>query len=111
MAALFLLMSAPSFAADNTYLYIVHGIPSRDVAAILNPVWPVDISLSGECYVRGLAFGNTSGPLTIPAGRVEVKVSFANSPLPCSEAPMPTKMSPRYSPGRQRRPKSPYSCR
>jgi hypothetical protein len=88
LAALFLVMSVPSFAADNTYLYIVHGIPGRDIAATLNPGWPVDISLNGDCYIRGLAFGSTTGPLTLPSGRVEIKIGAANSLLPCSEAPV-----------------------
>jgi Domain of unknown function (DUF4397) len=85
LAVVCLALSAASFAADNAYLYIVHGIPGRDVAANLNPGLPIDVQLNDDvCYVKGLGFGSTSGPLTLPAGKVEVKISLANSLAPCS---------------------------
>jgi hypothetical protein len=89
LTVLFLAMSAASFAADNAYLYVVHGIPGRDVSATLNPGLPVDVQLNDEiCYVKGLVFGSTSGPLTLPVGKVEVKISLANSLMPCSNSPV-----------------------
>lgn len=85
LAVVCLALSAASFAADNAYLYIVHGIPGRDVAANLNPGLPIDVQLNDDvCYVKGLGFGSTSGPLTLPAGRLEVKISWANSLAPCT---------------------------
>jgi hypothetical protein len=43
VAALCFVLAASGFAADDAYLYIVHGIPGRDVAARLSPSLPIDI--------------------------------------------------------------------
>ncbi len=84
-----LTLSAVTFAADDAYLYVVHGIPRRDVAANLNPVLPVDVLLNDEvCYIKGLIFGSSSGPLTLPAGAYDVKISSANTLAPCTNSPM-----------------------
>jgi hypothetical protein len=89
LTLLCLALSATTFAASNGYLYIVHGIPGRDVAADLNPGLPVDILLNNEnCNFRGFVFGSSSGPLTLPAGAYDVKVSLANTLVPCSNPPV-----------------------
>jgi len=62
LAALCLALVSSAFAANNAYLYVVHGIPGRDISDSLNPGLPVDILVDGECAVRGLTFGNTNGP-------------------------------------------------
>jgi len=88
LAALLLALGASAFAADNAYLYIVHGIPGRDIADNLNPGLPVDILVNGEsCLVRGLTFGNTAGPFTLSAGTYDVQISLANTLAPCTNAP------------------------
>jgi hypothetical protein len=88
LAALLLCLGASAFA-DNAYLYIVHGIPGRDIADNLNPGLPVDILINGKfCPQRGVTFGNTVGPLTLPAGTYEVQISLANTLAPCTNAPM-----------------------
>ncbi len=81
-----LALSASSFAAsnNNAYLYIVHGIPGRDVADNLNPGLPIDVLIDGKCPVHGLTFGSTSGPLTIAAGTYDVQISTANTLAPCT---------------------------
>ena len=86
LAALLLVLGAFSFASDDAYLYIVHGIPGRDIADNLNPGLPIDILVSGDCLVRGLTFGNTSGPLSFSAGTYAVQISLANSLAPCTNA-------------------------
>jgi hypothetical protein len=87
LAALFLALGASAFAASDAYLYIVHGIPGRDIADNLNPGFPVDILIDGKsCLVRGLTFGNTSGPFTLAAGTYDVQISLANTLAPCTNA-------------------------
>jgi hypothetical protein len=86
LAALCLALGASAFAASDGYLYIVHAIPGRDIADNLNPGLPVDILISGECLVRGLTFGNTSGPLSFSAGTYDVQISLANSLAPCTNS-------------------------
>jgi hypothetical protein len=87
LVGLCLILAASSFAADNAYLYIVHGIPGRDLADNLNPGLPIDILVNGKsCLVHGLIFGNTSGPFTLTAGTYEVRISLANTLAPCTNA-------------------------
>lgn len=79
---------ANAFAAEDANLYFVHGIPGRDVAANAEPTYPVDMLINDEaCYLRGFAFGDTNGPLTLPPGQYEIKVSPANTLAPCTNAP------------------------
>ncbi len=79
LAALCLALGATSFAADNAYLYLIHGIPGRDIADNVNPGFPVDILVDGNCLTRGLAFDSTSGPLTFAPGTYDIQISEANS--------------------------------
>src|SRR5271156_1017812 len=88
LAALCLALGASALADSNAYLYIVHGIPGRDIADNLNPGLPIDISVNGECLIRGLTFGNTSGPLTLAAGTYDAQISPANTLAPCTNAAM-----------------------
>jgi hypothetical protein len=83
LAALFLLGTF-SFAADDAYLYIVHGIPGRDMSDIVNPSFPIDVLFEGDCVVHGLAFGSISGPLSFSAGTYDVQISEANTLAPCT---------------------------
>jgi hypothetical protein len=89
LTVLCLAMTAASIAADNGYLYVVHGVPGRDVAATLNPGWPVDISFNDDgCSIKGLVFASTSGPLSLPPGKIEIKISVADTLTPCSNPPL-----------------------
>jgi Domain of unknown function (DUF4397) len=89
LATLCFVLAAYGFAADNAYLYIVHGIPGRDIADNLNPGLPIDVLINGEsCLPRGLTFDNTSGPLSFPAGTFEVQISDANTLAPCTNPPI-----------------------
>jgi hypothetical protein len=89
LAALCFALGASGFAADDAYLYIVHGIPGRDIADNLNPGLPVDILVNGKsCLVHGLTFGNTTGPFTLSAGQYDVQISMANTLAPCTNTPM-----------------------
>lgn len=87
LAALLLALGASALADSNAYLYIVHAIPGRDIADNLNPGLPVDVLVDGKsCLIRGLTFGNTSGPLTLAAGTYDVQISMANTLAPCTNA-------------------------
>jgi hypothetical protein len=84
-----LALSAASFAAEDATLYIVHGIPGRDISATTNPSLSVDVFLNDSvCYLRGTTFGASSGPLTLPAGDYDIKISMANSLAPCTNSPI-----------------------
>jgi Domain of unknown function (DUF4397) len=85
LAALCLALGASALAENNAYLYIVHAIPGRDIADNLNPGLPLDILVNGKsCLVRGLTFGNTSGPLTLAPGTYDVQISLSNTLEPCT---------------------------
>src|SRR5271155_2058838 len=90
LAALCLALAASSFAADNAYLYVVNGIPGRAIAANLNPGFPVDILINGDCLVRGLTFDNTSGPLSFSAGTYDLQISESNSLAACTNPAVAT---------------------
>ena len=88
LASLCLVLGVYGFAANNAYLYIVHGIPGRDIADNLNPGLPIDVLIDGDCLARGLSFANTSGPLSFPAGTYDVQISDANTLAPCTNSPI-----------------------
>ena len=87
LTALLLALGISAFAADDAYLYIVHGIPGRDIADNLNPGLPIDVLINGKtCLARGLTFGNTSGPFTFSAGTYDVQIGPSNTLTPCTNA-------------------------
>jgi|SRR5579871_5689663 len=87
-AALNMAAFADDTASGNAYLYIVQGIPGHDYSATTDPQFPVDVLIDNKvCSERGLSFGTIAGPLTLPAGTYDVKVSVANSLAPCTESP------------------------
>jgi hypothetical protein len=89
LAALCFALVASSFAADNAYLYIVHGIPGRDVAENLNPAFPVDVLINGDtCIPRNLGFEDIAGPYSFSPGTYEVLVSESNTLAPCTNPPI-----------------------
>jgi len=89
LAALCFVLATYSFAADNAYLYIVHGIPGRDVASNLNPGFPIDVLINGDtCIPRNLAFESIDGPYSFPAGTYEVLISESNTLAPCTNPPI-----------------------
>lgn len=95
LAALLLILGVSAFAADDAYLYIVHGIPGRDLADNLNPGLPIDVLINGKtCLVRGLTFGNTAGPFTLAAGTYDLQISLSNTLLPCSNTAVITAQVP-----------------
>jgi hypothetical protein len=90
LAAFFLALGASALASSNAYLYVVQGIPGRDIAEGLNPGLPLDVLLDGECLIRGLTFDNTSGPLSLAGGTYDVQISESNSLAPCTNAALIT---------------------
>jgi len=92
LLALCLTLGAVGFAADATppdaSLYVVHGIPGRVVSADVNPGFPVDVLLNDQvCTIHGLAFTGSIGPLTLPPGDYDIKISPANTLAPCTNSP------------------------
>lgn len=86
LAALLVALGASALAASDGYLYLVHGIPGRDVGATFNPGLPVDVSIGGECLLHGFTFGSTGGPLTLAGATYDVQVSLANTLAPCTNS-------------------------
>jgi hypothetical protein len=85
LVVLCLAFSSQLFAADDAYLFIVHGIPGRDIAANIEPTLPVDVLINDDlCTERGLTFGSMVGPLRVPAGDYNIKVLQADLLVPCS---------------------------
>jgi len=83
--AAMLVLAAFAMADDNGYLYIVHGIPGRDVSPTINPGYPVDVLVNGKtCIARGLTFGNSYGPYTLAAGTYDIAISEANNLAGCT---------------------------
>ena len=75
------------FAATpiHAYLYIVNGVPGRDISKTLNPGYPIDVLLNGEsCQSRGLTFGSSGLPLSFSAGTYDVEISESNTLAPCT---------------------------
>ena len=56
---------AASGAAQAADAYLVHGIPG---------VEPVDIAVNGSCDFDDVNFGDSAGPVEIPAGVYEIEV-------------------------------------
>jgi hypothetical protein len=88
LAALCFVLGVYGFAADNAYLYLIHGIPGRDIADNLNPGYPIDVLIDGNCLVRGLNYDSTSGPLSFAAGTYSVQISESDTLAGCSNPPI-----------------------
>jgi hypothetical protein len=90
IAALCLVVATTGFAQDtNAYLYIVHGLPGRNIADNANPGFPIDVLVNGKtCLIRGLTFDNSDGPYTLAAGTYSIAISEANTLAPCSNTPI-----------------------
>ena len=79
---------AAAFASEDAYLYLVHGVPGRDVSTTVDPTLPVDVQLNDKiCYLHGFSFGSINGPLTLPPGQYDIKISPANTLTPCTNEP------------------------
>jgi Domain of unknown function (DUF4397) len=81
-AVISLLSVSPALA--QSYTYVVHGIPGRDVGATYSPSFPIDVSVDGACAVKNAQFGNIIGPVEIPSGTVTILAYTANATNPCS---------------------------
>jgi hypothetical protein len=90
LALLCAALSTAMFASDeNAYLYFVQGIPGHDFSTSVDPQFPVDVLLNDEiCYGHGLQYGSITGPLSLPPGTYDVKLSMANSMAPCTNTPL-----------------------
>jgi hypothetical protein len=67
-----LISLAPAQAAGNAKVYVVHGIPGRDLG--LQPSLPVDVSVNGACALTRFKYTDTVGPIELPAGSYNVTV-------------------------------------
>lgn len=77
---------APVQASSPAKVYVIHGIPGRDLG--LRPRLPVDVSVNGACVLTDFKFRDVVGPLELPAGTYAIAISLANRHAPCSNAPV-----------------------
>jgi hypothetical protein len=89
--ALALVTAAPVAASSgNATVYIIHGIPGKDINALLGASLPadlpVDVSVNGGCALQSFRFRQIVGPLSLPAGAYDIAISVANPAHPCSNA-------------------------
>jgi hypothetical protein len=75
-------------SGGNASVYVVHGIPGKDVNALLGTSLPddlpVDVSVNGTCALQGFKFGEIVGPLSLPAGAYDIQVRVADPAHPCT---------------------------
>jgi Domain of unknown function (DUF4397) len=79
---LFAVLSAgltPSSAADQTWIYIVQGLPSHTIS----------VAVDGDSVVSGLAGGKVSGPFRVKHGARTVTVSEGGQTLVTSKVRLP----------------------
>lgn len=87
IATLLLAPSAALAQANMASLYVVQGIPGRDLASTLDPTLPLDVLVGGRyCLVQGLAFGGIAGPFVLQEGSYTIDVSLADPLAPCSNS-------------------------
>jgi hypothetical protein len=72
----------PSLRPAPASIYVVHGIPGKDLG--LDRALPVDVAVNGECALKAFRFGKVAGPLSLPAGSYNIKISLANHQTPCA---------------------------
>jgi hypothetical protein len=82
-----LLCITASAQSSDAYLFVVHGAAGRNIAPTTNPAIPVDVLANDQlCLVKGVAFGDVAGPITVPAGSYNLKVSLSDAINPCSKS-------------------------
>jgi hypothetical protein len=59
--------AAPAAAADNSTVYVVHGVPGLTV----------DVYVNGKAALTGFKPGQVAGPLSLPAGSYDVAIRKA----------------------------------
>jgi hypothetical protein len=77
-------------SSGNASVYVIHGIPGRDISPAIDPALPVDVSVNGACALTDFKFGQTVGPLSLSAGSYAIAISLAdNDPATgCNSAPV-----------------------
>ena len=80
--ALIALLGAGAVHAADTTFYVVHGINGDDFD--LDRELPVDVWVSGlGCALPNFQFGQRVGPVTVPAGEYDIRISLADGNDPC----------------------------
>lgn len=70
-------------APAKATVYVVHGIDGRDLGA--PAALPVDVAVNGGCALQKFEFGKFAGPLALPAGSYDIRVSLADDQAgPCA---------------------------
>ncbi|MFZ4520019.1 MAG: DUF4397 domain-containing protein, partial [Microthrixaceae bacterium] len=59
-------------APSGATVYVTHGLPLPD--SVTGPGTPVDVYVNGDRALDDFTFGQTAGPLTLPAGNYKVEI-------------------------------------
>ena len=80
---------AAAAAKRPASVYVIHGIPGQDLGA--DPALPVDILVNDtNCLLKGFTYKQIAGPVPLPEGTYNFKISLANAAAPCTNAPVIT---------------------
>ena len=82
-------LSLATVAADGheAMVYVGHGIPGQALGFDDNEL-PVDVLVNDEiCLLEGFEFGEFAGPVELPEGTYNIKISLADVDDPCSGEP------------------------
>lgn len=86
LALTLLAPAATQASSGNATIYVVHGIPGKDLG--LDPALPVDVSVNGACAITNFTFGTITDGIALPAGDYTLAISLANAKSPCGNAPV-----------------------
>lgn len=86
LAAILSGLGATQLAAQDSTVYLVHGIPGQDINQ--PPELPVDVTFNGTCLFANVPFGVIEGPLPCTPGPYLVEVRPADLLNPGSQPPL-----------------------
>ncbi|HIJ71164.1 MAG TPA: DUF4397 domain-containing protein [Planctomycetes bacterium] len=82
----FVLLTSSYGGNSNSSVYVIHGIPGGDLG--LDAALPVDVAVQGGCILEGFTYGQAAGPIELPEGTYNIKISLADPCNPCSSTPV-----------------------
>lgn len=65
--------AAPAAAPTTSQVWVTHGLPLDDAGTV------VDVYVNDALTIEDFTFGQTVGPLTLPAATYDIKVKLANT--------------------------------
>jgi hypothetical protein len=71
-------------------VYVGHGIPGQALGEDVDNALPVDVLVNDECLLEGFEFEKFVGPVDLPEGEYNIKISLADAEAenPCEGDPV-----------------------